>query len=58
MLRNLLMIVVGTPKVAQVISDPQACASLETPKVKDKDHSVACQDEFAKLEKNHPVIAL
>jgi hypothetical protein len=52
------MIVVGTPKVAQVISDPQACASLETPKFKDKDHSVACQGEFAKLEKNHPVIAL
>jgi hypothetical protein len=55
------MIVVGTPKVAQVISDPKyitACASLETPKFKDKDHSVACQGEFAKLEKNHPVIAL
>jgi hypothetical protein len=32
----------------------KACASLETPKFKDKNHNVGCQGEFARLEKITP----
>jgi hypothetical protein len=32
----------------------KACASLKTPKFKDKNHNVGCQGEFARLEKITP----
>jgi hypothetical protein len=52
--------IVGRPKLAQVLliiqNISKACASLETPKFKDKDHSEGCQGEFAKGLKKSPLV--